>query len=143
MAPEPKEPVMSAYTTPTVTPYLLYEDLRAAWEWLERAFGFRLRQPVPAGNVTHVEMSVGDDGVILMGSPASGYQNPKRLGHRTQYLYVRVPDLDQLFARAVAAGGIVIESPADQPYGDRRCAVEDPEGHQWYFAQSVGGSASS
>ena len=135
---------MPAYTTPTVTPYLLYENLRGAWEWLERAFGFRLRHPVPSGNVTHVEMSVGDDGVILMGSPASGYQNPKRLGtHRTQYLYVRVADLDQHFARAVAAGAIVIEPPADQPYGDRRCAVEDPEGHQWYFAQSIGGSVSA
>jgi PhnB protein len=138
-----KEPLMPAYTTPTVTPYLLYEDLRGAWEWLEKAFGFRLRQPVPTGKITHVEMAVGDDGVIMMGCPASGYQNPKRLGHRTQYLYVRVTDLDQHFARAIAAGGVVIETPADQPYGDRRCAVEDPEGHQWYFAQSVIGSASS
>jgi PhnB protein len=139
-----KEPIMPAYTTPTVTPYLLYEDLRAAWEWLEKAFGFRLRHPIPTGKISHVEMAVGDDGVILMGCPASEYQNPKRLGtHRTQYLYVRVTDLDEHFARAIAAGGIVIEAPADQPYGDRRCAVEDPEGHQWYFAQSIGGAAAS
>jgi uncharacterized glyoxalase superfamily protein PhnB len=127
---------MSVYSTPRIAPYLLYEDLRGAWQWLERAFGFRLRHPLPAGEVTHVEMTVEDDGVVMMGSPGAGYLNPKHLGRYTQNLYVRVPDLDQHFARAVAAGAVVIEQPADQPYGDRRYAVEDPEGHRWYFAAS-------
>jgi uncharacterized glyoxalase superfamily protein PhnB len=125
---------MSAYSTPRIAPYLPYEDLRGAWQWLEKAFGFRLRQPVPIGVVTHVEMVVEDDGVVMMGQPGAGYLNPKHLGHYTQNLYVRVRGVDQHFARAVAAGAVVIEQPADQPYG-----VEDPEGHRWYFAESIGG----
>ncbi len=130
---------MSAYVTPRITPYLLYEDLRGAWQWLEQAFGFRLRHPLPAGEVTHLEMIVEDDGVLMMGQPGAGYRNPKHLGGRSQYLYVRVKGLDQHFARAVAAGASLIDRPADQPYGDRRYAVEDPEGHRWYFAESIGG----
>jgi uncharacterized glyoxalase superfamily protein PhnB len=55
----------------------------------------------------------------------------------TQNLYVRVDGLDEHFARAVAAGATVLEQPADQPYGDRRYGVTDPEGHHWYFAEAI------
>jgi hypothetical protein len=41
------------------------------------------------------------------------------------------------FERAVYAGAVVLEKPTDQPYGDRRYGVEDPEGHRWYFAQAI------
>jgi uncharacterized glyoxalase superfamily protein PhnB len=129
---------MPAYSTPRITPYLYYEDLRGAWQWLERAFGFQLRHPEPIGKVTHAEMSIEGDGVLMMGSPSGDYRNPKRLGQHTQNLYVRVTQLDQHFARAVAAGAVVLERPADQPYGDRRYGVADPEGHHWYFAESIG-----
>ena len=124
---------------PTVTPYLLYEDLEGALAWLAEAFGFRerSRQTGSDGKAWHAEMQLAGDGVILMGWPGAQYRNPKHLGHRTQYLYVRAQELDKLFERAVKAGAGVIEQPADQPYGDRRCGLEDPEGHCWYFAQSI------
>jgi uncharacterized glyoxalase superfamily protein PhnB len=125
-----------AYTTPCITPYLLYEDLRGAMDWLAKAFGFSLRYPIPDGEVTHAEMLVGEHGVIMMGCPGPHYRNPKRLGQVTQNLYVRVEGLADHFERAVNAGAIVLEKPSDQPYGDRRYGVEDPEGHRWYFAEA-------
>jgi len=130
---------MSEYSTPRIAPYLLYEDVGKAWRWLEQAFGFKLRHPLNDANSTHVEMALGDDGVVMMGQPGGGYRNPKQLGCHTSYLYVRVTDIDRFFDRAVAAGALVIEQPADQPYGDRRCALDDPEGHRWYFAQGIAG----
>jgi len=128
-----------AYATPRITPYLLYEDLGGALEWLAKAFGFReiLRHGGADGKAVHAEMTLGEDGVLLMGYPGPQYRNPKRLGQVTQNLYVRVEDVDELFDRAVQAGAVVLEKPADQPYGDRRCGVEDPEGHRWYFAQTI------
>jgi PhnB protein len=128
-----------AYSTPRIAPYLLYENLADALEWLAKAFGLRerLRHAGPDGKPRHAEMELGDDGLILLGQPGPHYRNPKRLGSVTQHLYVRVDDVDTLFERAVQAGAIVLEPPADQPYGDRRCALEDPEGHTWYFAQSI------
>lgn len=129
---------MAAYSTPRITPYLYYADLRSAWQWLEKAFGFRLRFPATTESVTHTEMLVGEDGVLMMGCPGPAYRTPKQLGQHTQNLYVRVTEIDAHFARAVAAGAVVLEKPADQHYGDRRYGVEDPEGHHWYFAQSIG-----
>ncbi len=130
--------------TPRITPYLLYEDLGGALEWLAKAFGFReLLRHGPDGKPTHAEMQLGEDGRIMMGHPGPQYRNPLHIGHRTHNLYVRVEDVDTLFERARQAGAVVIETPADQPYGERRCAVDDPEGHRWYFAQPIATRASS
>lgn len=125
--------------TPRITPYLLYEDLGGALDWLAKAFGLRerLRHAGPDGKPMHAEMTLGTDGLILMGCPGPQYRNPKRLGQATQSLYVRVDDLDRHFERAVHVGAVVLEKPTDQPYGDRRYGVEDPEGHRWYFAQAI------
>ena len=127
------------FPMPRVTPYLLYEDLPGALDWLAKAFGLREqgRQAGPDGKPTHAEMTLGDDGLILMGCPESQYRNPKHLGQATQNLYIRVDDIDSHFERAVQAGAVVLERPTDQPYGDRRYGVEDPEGHRWYFAEPI------
>ena len=123
--------------TPRVTPYLLYEDLSGALAWLAKAFGFqeRMRLAGPDGMPRHAEVTLGGDALVLLGSPGPQFRNPKHLGGSTHSLYVHVDDVDSLFRRAVDAGAVVLESPADQPYGERRCGVEDPEGHRWYFAQ--------
>ena len=121
-----------------ITPYLLYEDVAAALEWLARAFGFveRMRLPGPDGGVMHAEMAFAD-GVVFMGCPSPDYQNPKHLGAVTQSLYVYVDGIDEHYAHAKATGAVILEEPADQFYGDRRYGAEDPEGHRWYFAEHV------
>ena len=123
---------------PRITPYLHYEDVGAAIDWLARAFGFRERMRLsgPTGAIAHAEMQR-DDGVVMMGNPGPQYKNPKRLGEVTQSLYVYVDDVDKHFIHAKQAGAKIIDEPADQFYGDRRYAAEDPEGHVWYFAQHV------
>ncbi len=123
---------------PRITPYLYYEDVAAALAWLTRAFGFRerLRLPGPEGGITHAEMQLAD-GVVMMGRPGPEYRNPKRLGQPTQNLYVYVDDVEAHFRRAKEAGARILEPPADQFYGDRRYGAEDPEGHQWFFAEHV------
>jgi len=124
--------------TPRVTPYLLYEDVGSAIEFLGRAFGFRerMRIPGPDGQVMHAEMEI-DDGLVMMGCPGPDYRSPKRLGASTQNNYVYVDDVDKHYQRAREAGATILEEPADQFYGDRRYGAEDPEGHQWFFAQHV------
>ena len=123
---------------PRISPYLLYEDVAGALDWLARAFGFheRLRLPGPEGKVVHAEMEF-VDGVILMGDPGADFRNPKRLGHVTQCLYVYVYDVDRHYEKAKQAGTTIIAAPEDQFYGDRRYEAEDLEGHRWFFAQHV------
>ncbi len=73
----------------------------------------------------------------MMGRPAAGYRNPKRLGQAAQSLYVNVTGVDKHFQRARKAGAAVLEEPTDTAYGHRRYGATDPEGHEWYFAQII------
>ena len=123
----------------TITPYLYYEDLAEAQRWLAAAYGFEpegVAMTDAAGNVVHGAMRF-RDAVIMMGAPGPDYRNPRRLGQATQSLYVMVENADQQFERARGAGARVIEEPQNTEYGHRRCGVEDPEGHQWYFAHEL------
>jgi uncharacterized glyoxalase superfamily protein PhnB len=127
---------MTAHRMPRITPYLLYEDAAQAVIWLTRAFGFRERTANrdANGRVTHAELTLGEDGLILLGQPPPPYQNPKHLGQKTQSLYVYVDDVDAHCAQARSHGATIIEEPTDASYGDRRYGAHDPEGHVWYFA---------
>jgi uncharacterized glyoxalase superfamily protein PhnB len=122
-----------------VVPYLLYEDCRAALEFLSRAFGFgeRLHYENEVGTITHAEMRLGGRGTIFMGAPGPEYSGPGRDGRVTVEVYVYVDDVDDHFRRARDEGAVIREEPADTAYGDRRYAAEDPEGHHWFFAQRV------
>jgi len=123
----------------TITPYLLYADVTAALEFLQRAFGFEevLRHTGAEGYVNHAEMRLGDD-VIYMGDPGDEYRNPAALGAATVLIGVHgVEDVDALFERARDAGAEITEEPADQEYGERRFSAVDPEGHKWFFAQPI------
>jgi PhnB protein len=121
-----------------ITPYLLYEDVAGALEWLATAFGFqeRLRFADDDGTVTHAEMTV-DGASFMLGHPGPEYRSPKRLGGATQLVHVYVEDVDAHFERAKEAGATIHAEPADQEYGDRRYDAEDLEGHRWSFAQHV------
>ena len=120
---------------PTVSPYLFYEDLPAALDFLTKAFGFveRLRDTRPDGTIGHCEMTCGES-VLMFGSPP-GFENPAHTGQVSVGIYVHVDDVDTHFARAVAAGAQPQDEPTDQPYGVRSYGALDPEGHQWWFAQ--------
>jgi PhnB protein len=125
----------------TVTPYLLYKDVGKALAWLQKAFGFLEigeRFEGKDGTIQHASMVTRDGGdAIMMGCPGPKYKNPKKLGTATQMLYIYVDDVDKHFARAKKLRPKVLNKLEDTFYGDRRYGVEDPEGHQWYFATQV------
>src|SRR5436309_4541009 len=85
-----------------ITPYLLYEDVGGALEFLAKAFGFRkygAQMKGPNGRINHAAMKLGKD-LVMMGCPGSGYRNPKQLGQATQSLYINVKGVDKHFQRA-------------------------------------------
>ena len=122
----------------TITPYLLYEDVAGALDFLSKAFGFEevLRYTGEGGYVNHAEMRLGD-GVVYLGDPGDQYRNPKKLGQETVGIYVLVDDVDAHYERAKAAGAEITEEPTDQEYGHRRYTAIDPEGQHWFFAAPV------
>jgi PhnB protein len=124
--------------TQTITPYLLYEDGKAAIEFATRAFGFReVNRAIGEAGGLHAELEVGPDGSrIYLGQPPSGFRNPSEVG-RTSELYVLVDDVDGHYERAKSAGATIVEEPHTLDYGHRRYGCVDPQGHEWYFAQPI------
>ena len=118
----------------TVTPVLIYPDVRAAVKWLESAFGFGER--VRIGDDHRAQMRVGTDGSIVVADVRHTQVAPSG-GVVTQLIKIRVPDVDAAFARAREHGGRVLEEPTTHMYGERSCVVEDPAGHRWELTQSV------
>jgi uncharacterized glyoxalase superfamily protein PhnB len=121
-----------------ITPYLLYEDADAAVDFLTRAFGFReVERAVGGAGGTHVEMAGPGDSQLYLGAPPSGdFRNPAKVG-RTSIVHVIVDDVDAHHERAKAAGAKIVEELNDLPFGHRRYTCDDPQGHQWSFAQVI------
>ena len=118
----------------SIHPALRYRDARAAIAWLEDTLGFEEVAIHEAdGRVAHAELDAYGARVFL-GSPRPDFEGPKASGVRTALVYVYVDDVDATYARALEAGAASVEAPNDQPYGERRAAIEDPEGHHWYLA---------
>jgi uncharacterized glyoxalase superfamily protein PhnB len=59
---------------------------------------------------------------------------PDEIGAReTQCAYVIVPDADAHYARAKAAGAVILRDIKTEDYGGRGYTCRDPEGHIWNF----------
>jgi uncharacterized glyoxalase superfamily protein PhnB len=119
---------------PTVTPVLIYPDVRAAVEWLESAFGFE--EKVRIGDAHRSQLRFGSDGAVVV-ADVRGNQTAPSGSVVTQLIKLRVDDVDAALARAREAGGNVLEEPETHMYGERSCVVEDPGGHRWELTQTV------
>src|SRR5215813_941337 len=89
----------------TVTPVLVYPDVRAAVAWLETAFGFEER--VRIGDMHRAQMGVGEDGAVVVADVGAERVAPDGRGE-THLIKVRVPDVDAAFARAREQGARVV-----------------------------------
>jgi uncharacterized glyoxalase superfamily protein PhnB len=120
-----------------ITPYLLYEDAEAAVEFLTRAFGFReVDRAIGAAGGVHVELEGPSGGQLYLGQPPAGYEGPAKVG-QTSLVHVLVDDVDAHHDQAKAAGATIVEELTDTPFGHRRYTCDDPQGHEWSFAQVV------
>src|SRR5215475_7972364 len=118
----------------TVTPVLVYPDVRAAVAWLESAFGFEER--VRIGDAHRAQLRVGADGAVVVADVGGNRVSPSG-GGVTHLTKVRVADVDAAFARARDAGAHVVEELTTWEYGERSGIVEDIGGHRWELTQTV------
>ena len=118
----------------TVTPVLVYPDVRAAVAWLESAFGFAER--VRIGDTHRAQLRVGSDGAVVVADVGADRGVPSA-GVVTHIVKVRVPDVDAAFARALEGGARVVEELTTWEYGERSGVLEDIGGHRWELTQTV------
>ena len=131
---------LAADTTSTIIPCLRYRDAPAAIEWLCDAFGFQKNAVYADGDIVHHAQLTFGNGMVMLGSADNASEcgrqiaQPADIGLReTQSPCVIVTDADAHYARAKAAGAVIVMDIADQAYGGRGYSCRDPEGHMWWF----------
>jgi uncharacterized glyoxalase superfamily protein PhnB len=128
--------------TPSLAPYLFYEDVALAAKFMQEAFGFRLvfTSPDPGGGIAHAQLAH-ETGLIMVGHAGEGglgmVKRADALGALHAGVYVFVDDVDGHCARAKNAGAKVLQEPDDRPWGDRMYCAVDPEGQFWMFAKRL------
>ena len=121
----------------SITPYLVVQGALEAIEFYKKAFGAIevLRLRLPNGQLGHAELKIGDSPIMLSDeAPEWDARSPKSIGGSPVTISLYVDDVDSVVPTAVAAGAKLVRPIADQFYGDRSAALEDPFGHKWHVA---------
>jgi PhnB protein len=129
------KPIPEGYHS--VTPYLVFSGASDAIAFYKKALGASevMRMDDPSGQIHHAEISIGDSRIMLVDEhPEKQVLGPKTIGGSPVSIYLYVGDVDAAVERAVAAGAKLVMPVADQFYGDRSGAVEDPFGYRWFIA---------
>jgi uncharacterized glyoxalase superfamily protein PhnB len=118
----------------TVTPVLVYADVREAVEWLAAALGFEER--VRIGVAHRAQLRVGADGAVVV-VDVGGQRIAPSGSAVTHLVKVRVANVDGAWERAVGHGARVVEGLTTWEYGERSGVLEDPGGHRWELTQTL------
>lgn len=133
------KPIPDGY--PRVTPYLIVDGAAEAIDFYTSVLGAEQRgsrMEMPNGKIGHAELSLGDSLLMLADeAPDHGAVGPRSVGGTPVTIHVYVEDVDDVFARALAAGAKELRPVSDEFYGDRLGQFEDPWGHKWSVATHV------
>jgi PhnB protein len=128
-------PIPEGY--PRVSPHLSVAGAAEAIDFYKSVLGAgeRMRMPMPDGKIAHAELELGGS-VIMVGDEVEGGTDPspRTLGGSPVALFVYVEDVDDVYQRAVDAGGQSVQAPENHFYGDRVAMFDDPFGHRWNVA---------
>jgi uncharacterized glyoxalase superfamily protein PhnB len=131
------------YRSKGLSSAVCYQDAKAAFRWLEEAFGF---EPLfvlldADGDLAHSEMTYGDSYLMVGNEWSDDHRSPRSIGGKnTQSVHVQLAegeDIDAHCERARRAGAEIVMEPETQFYGDRTYRARDPEGHIWTFGVTV------
>ncbi|MGA2246587.1 MAG: VOC family protein [Verrucomicrobiota bacterium] len=131
-------PIPDGYTS--VTPYLYLREAADAIQFYKQVFNAteRMRLPRPDGKIGHAEIDIGGSVIMLADeAPERGARSPHAIGGSPVSLLVYVPNVDEVFTKALAAGAKQLRPVEDQFYGDRSGGFSDPFGHLWHVSTHV------
>ncbi|MDQ8022106.1 MAG: VOC family protein [Moraxellaceae bacterium] len=117
----------------SVSPYLVVTDAAAMLRFMEQVFGAKLLRSYPgeSGRIMHAEARI-DDTVVMF---ADGNTQWPPIASN---VHVYVPDVDETWRRALAAGGRPVQEPVQKQDEDKRGGVQDPGGTTWWISTQVG-----
>lgn len=125
----------------TATPCLTVNGVESAVEFYQKALGAvelnRAYDPTDTV-VVHATIRIGNSNISLNQEyPEIGALSPVSLGNNGGQIHLYVPNVDELWADAIAAGAVEVSPLADAYWGDRTGILVDPFGHRWSLATRV------
>jgi PhnB protein len=114
----------------TVNPYLVVRGAAEVLDFLVKAFEAKEvgeRFKAPDGKIMHAAVRIGDS-MVEVGDGAEPMPTN---------LHMWVDDVDAMYRRAVASGGVSVREPTNEFYGERSAGVKDPGGNNWWLACQV------
>jgi len=109
-----------------VMPYLIIRGAAGFIKFMEDVFGAKekMKHMRSEDVIMHAEITVGESVIMLADSTAA-------FEPRTGGFFIYVPDADEVYNKALAAGAVSIMPMSDQPYG-RSGGIMDPYGNTWW-----------
>ena len=99
-------------------------------DFLRDIFGARTLEQFEFGPRSfHVEMQIGDSTVVIEAGELPPNVDPWR-----GTVYVYVPDVDAVHARALSLGATMLAPVEDKPYRERQGGFIDAAGNTWWVA---------
>jgi PhnB protein len=116
----------------TITPTIIVNGAARLTEFLKQAFDAKVLVSIPGPNntIAHSEVLIGDSRLMIADA------GPMFAAQSSSF-YLYIPDCDELYRRALAAGAKSEREPTNQFYGDRNASVLDEFGNRWALGTHV------
>lgn len=119
----------------TITPQLTVRGAAQAISFYQKVLGAQelLRNLAPDGtSIMHAELLCGDSRFFVQDEfPEHGSLSPQALQGSPVTLHLYVPNVDEVFDRALGAGAQAVLPVAKTFWGERYGIFLDPFGHRW------------
>lgn len=117
----------------SVAPYLVLSGAQGTLDFLTQVFDAQVLSvhPGQGDGIGHAEVRI-DDTVLMLADGVEGW--PAMPCH----VHVYVPDVDDTYRRALAAGATSVQAPVQKQDEDRRGAFRDAGGTTWWVGTRVG-----
>jgi catechol 2,3-dioxygenase-like lactoylglutathione lyase family enzyme len=117
--------------------FVIVHDPELALAFYRDALGLELRNDVAREGFRWITVGAASQPSVeivltnyLNGSPADGEAVAALVAKGAlNGVHFRTDDLDATFEKVRAAGAEIVQTPSDQPWGTRDCAVRDPSGN--------------
>ena len=112
-----------------LSPYLIVEDAQTVLDFAAAAFGAPPKRVVRRddGSIMHAEALIGDS-ILMIGE---SYNGPPA------HLHLYMSDPDAAMAKALDAGGTLVQEMAEAGDGDRRGGVQSADGTTWWLSKQI------
>ena len=117
----------------SVSPYFVVDGAQKMIDMLKQIFSVTelRRYDMPDGSIMHAELRI-DDSVIMIGESSDQFPPNNHLIH------VYFPNVDEIFAKALAVGCEALEKPRERDGDpDRRGSFKDFAGNTWSVATQL------